>query len=234
MQPIVCRLLLLLWISLISGSESFAPKQQLTGNLLESYHISPFVVQPRHHRISRFHRHFKMKAKEGSTQLELSNNKVLSKIGSSTSAVVAGTFFVVLAYQRDCFMLTFFIGSILNAITSKVLKKILNQDRPSGYENEKSVKVKPSDKGMPSSHAMSLGFIGVYTATALCNGILMEADIAVKIVTCLILILYVALSLSYRVQSQLHTTAQVIVGLIVGSKFVHSIHCSLLLYFIII
>ena len=147
-----------------------------------------------------------------------SSNEMLSKIGSSTSTVVAGTFFLVLAYQRDTFMLTFFIGSILNGISSKVLKKILNQDRPSGFENDSSVKVKPSDKGMPSSHAMSLGFIGMYTAIALCSGILLSAGIGAQIATCSALIIYVALSLIYRVKSQLHTTDQVIVGLCFGSK----------------
>ncbi len=171
---------------------------------------------------SSFPRNLDIAAQEKSTSTKFPNslgNKMLSKIGSSTSTVVAGTFFVVLAYQRNSFMLTFFIGSIINGITSKILKKILNQDRPSGYENDPSIKVKPSDKGMPSSHAMSLGFIGIYTAIALCNGILVEADIGVKIAICTGLFGYVVLSLIYRVLSQLHTTNQVIVGLVTGSKF---------------
>lgn len=146
------------------------------------------------------------------------HEKLIAKIGSSTSTVVAGTFFIVLAYQRNSFMLTFFVGSILNGITSKVLKKVLNQDRPTGYEQNSSVKVKPSDKGMPSSHAMSLGFIGVYTGIALCHGVLSSFGIKAQIVACFTLALYVALSLIYRVQSQLHTTDQVIVGLFFGGE----------------
>ena len=53
-----------------------------------------------------------------------------------------------------------FIGSILNAIVGKILKKILNHDRPAELELSDKVKLKPSDGGMPSSHAMSLSFIG--------------------------------------------------------------------------
>jgi len=58
------------------------------------------------------------------------NRPFLALVGSSTSTVVAGTFFLVLSYRRDAYMLTFFIGSILNAIASKLLKRLLDQDRP--------------------------------------------------------------------------------------------------------
>jgi hypothetical protein len=170
-----------------------------------------------------------------------SYSALLSKIGSSTSKVVAGTFFIVLAYQRNSFMLTFFIGSILNGISSKVLKKLLNQDRPTNFDDDNSntndngnmndsniysssIKIKPSDKGMPSSHAMSLGFIGIYTAIASCTstnsciGFLYDAGLGAQILSCIVLALYVAISLIYRVKSQLHTTDQVMVGLSVGSE----------------
>jgi len=140
--------------------------------------------------------------------------RIATKIGSKTSSFVAVTFFLVLAYQRDSYMITFFVGSILNGISSKILKRILNQDRPSGYESDESVKVKPSDKGMPSSHAMSLGFIGIYTALGVC-GIL--TGFSTKILLCCALITYIAISLVYRVQSQLHTTDQVLVGLFFGT-----------------
>ena len=155
---------------------------------------------------------------EGSDSQTSLNDKILYKIGSTTSSVVAGTFFIVLSYQRDAFMLTFFIGSILNGISSKILKKVLNQDRPAGYENDSSIKVKPSDKGMPSSHAMSLGFIGIYTGIALCSGVLSNAGIGAQITTSIALLAYIAVSLVYRVKSQLHTMDQVIVGLVFGSK----------------
>ena len=140
-------------------------------------------------------------------------NGLVEKVGSTTSIVVAGTFFAVLAWKRDAFMLTFFIGSILNGICSKILKRILNQSRPEGYMKEDSVKVKPSDNGMPSSHAMSLGFIGTYTILGLwdvlgggINGIIFS----------FILCSYSMISLAYRIKSNLHTKEQIVVGLSFG------------------
>ena len=135
---------------------------------------------------------------------------LIAKIGSTTSSVVAGTFFLVLAYQRDSFMMTFFIGSILNGVASKILKKVLNVQRPEGYEG---TGIKPSDGGMPSSHAMSLGFIGTYcviqTISKLGLG-LQSGAVSIGLVA------YAAVSLIYRVQCKLHTRDQIIVGLIFG------------------
>mmetsp|Transcript_16777 Transcript_16777/g.31790 ORF Transcript_16777/g.31790 Transcript_16777/m.31790 type:complete len:292 (+) Transcript_16777:264-1139(+) len=148
-----------------------------------------------------------------SASLASISKAIVTKIGSTTSSVVAGTFFFVLAYQRDSFMLTFFIGSILNGISSKILKKLLNVDRPEGFQSDASIKVKPSDKGMPSSHAMSLGFIGTYCisqAVSLLGTGFQSSAIAVAIV------LYTFISLLYRVQSNLHTVEQIIVGLVFG------------------
>ncbi len=138
---------------------------------------------------------------------------LLEKIGSTTSSVVAGTFFIALAYQRNDFMLTFFIGSILNGITSKILKKVLNVDRPDGFRNEGSVAVKPSDKGMPSSHAMSLGFIGTYCIIEAVRILgLGSGSIGIS----LFLALYTVVSLIYRIQSKLHTLDQIAAGLFFG------------------
>jgi len=124
-------------------------------------------------------------------------------IGASTSFVVSAVFFAVLAWQRDALMVSFFIGAISNGILSKVLKKIINQTRPAELETA-DLRLKPSDGGMPSSHAMSLGFISTFTALQLPW-------------TRVWLVLYVVLSLVYRVQVNLHTWQQIAVGSIVGS-----------------
>ena len=71
-------------------------------------------------------------------------NNVVLWIGSTTSMFVAVTFFVLLAVKRDALMVSFFIGAINNGILSKVLKKLLNQERPA--EISETVKDKPSDK----------------------------------------------------------------------------------------
>jgi membrane-associated phospholipid phosphatase len=133
----------------------------------------------------------------------LMNHKLFTTIGKSTSAVVAGTFYIVLAIQRDALMISFFIGAISNGILSKVLKKLLQQARPEALDTTE-MELKPSDNGMPSSHAMSLGFIGTFTALCLPW-------------TSLFLMGYVVLSLMYRVESKLHTLDQVLVGASVGS-----------------
>jgi len=155
-------------------------------------------------------------------------------------------------------MITFFIGSIINGIISKILKRLLKQDRPNGYtntntnttSNESTTRtitgintIKPSDNGMPSSHAMSLGFIGTFTTIELYKNLMVffqgSSDVAATAATtaatvggfgfgslgsllfvygvCSLLWIYVAISLIYRVQSQLHTKEQVWVGLIGGT-----------------
>mmetsp|Transcript_15645 Transcript_15645/g.23696 ORF Transcript_15645/g.23696 Transcript_15645/m.23696 type:complete len:269 (+) Transcript_15645:76-882(+) len=128
--------------------------------------------------------------------------KIISIIGSSTSLLVSMTFFLILAIRRDALMVSFFLGAICNGVLSKVLKKLLNQERP----QEDTDIEKPSDKGMPSSHAMSLGFIGLFTILSLNNW---TASLAVP--------LYVIVSLYYRIEKKLHTLDQVFVGLIIGA-----------------
>jgi len=130
-------------------------------------------------------------------------NSAIAKIGKTTSAVVALTFFVFLSYYRDSLMLSFWIGAISNGILSKVLKKIINQSRPTTTADNAS-KIQPSDGGMPSSHGMSLGFICTFTALTVTW-------------TQLPLFIYSMISLVYRVQSKLHTWQQVAVGGTVGS-----------------
>jgi dolichyldiphosphatase len=133
----------------------------------------------------------------------LKHNKMFQTIGKTTSMVVAGTFFAVLAYQRDALMLCFFLGAILNGILSKVLKKLVNQERPEVLLLDEQA-LPPSDNGMPSSHAMSLGFICTFTALQLPY-------------TTIPLLLYVFISLWYRVETKLHTLDQVLVGLVLGT-----------------
>jgi membrane-associated phospholipid phosphatase len=71
-------------------------------------------------------------------------------------------------------------------------------------EDDSWLSVEPSDGGMPSSHAMSLGFIGTFASLAL--PALIGPSFA-----------YVIVSLVYRVRSKLHTPQQVAVGLTLGT-----------------
>lgn len=139
---------------------------------------------------------------------------VITKIGSTTSTVVAGTFFIFLCYKRDALMVSFFLGAICNAIFGKILKKVLDIKRPevdpeaNGDLNKIGVDAvvvnRPSDNGMPSSHAMSLGFICTFVALLIPT-------------TALPLLAYAAMSLIYRVRVNLHTVDQIAVGAILGT-----------------
>jgi hypothetical protein len=130
-------------------------------------------------------------------------SKLIAKIGSTTSLLVAGTFYAILCYKRDAFMVAFFIGAILNGILSKVLKRVLGVSRPEALDPT-TLDLAPSDNGMPSSHAMSLGFIGTFTALTLPQ-------------TTIPLLIYCLVSLIYRVQSNLHTIEQIGVGAVLGT-----------------
>jgi dolichyldiphosphatase len=127
----------------------------------------------------------------------------VSLLGATTSAFVSLTFYAVLAWHRDATMVAFFLGSISNGVLSKILKKNIQQGRPPELQVAE-MSLKPSDGGMPSSHAMSLGFIGTFTALHLPW-------------TRLPLAVYVAVSLWYRVRVKLHTPAQIAVGVTVGA-----------------
>jgi len=126
--------------------------------------------------------------------------------------VVAGTFFIVLCYKRDALVISFFFGAIGNAILGKVLKKILKIERPevvvavaeNGADDVIPEIDRPSDNGMPSSHAMSLGFICTFLALLLPN-------------TTIPLLAYAAISLIYRIRVNLHSVDQIAVGAILGT-----------------
>eukprot|EP00984_Skeletonema_dohrnii_P010637 scaffold4147_cov114-Skeletonema_dohrnii-CCMP3373.AAC.2 len=137
-------------------------------------------------------------------------------IGKSASSLVSLSFFLLLSTQRDAITTTLFIGSILNAISGKILKKIINHDRPAELELSDRVKLKPSDGGMPSSHAMSLSFIG----TVILLGVIVPATTAasgggssiMSITGGALMVIYSAIALRYRVRDHLHTLDQIIVG----------------------
>ena len=146
----------------------------------------------------------KLQSSQNNSQDNSTLSKVAIKVGSTASIFVSLTFFLFLAAFRNASIITFFIGSIYNGILAKVLKLLIDQNRPDNI-NE-GIKDKPNDKGMPSSHAMSLGFIGTGTA------------IAMPVLT-IPLVVYVCVCLYYRIQMNLHTREQILVGLVVGSKF---------------
>ena len=73
---------------------------------------------------------------------------------ASTRVLVSGTAFGVLVWRRDAASVLCITGAVINAIFSKILKRLINESRPAGAQE--------SDPGMPSSHAMSLFFFATY------------------------------------------------------------------------
>lgn len=141
----------------------------------------------------------------GVTQPQI--NPAVAMLGKSTSTFVSLTFFAFLSLRRDAYMVSFFIGAITNGVQSKLLKRLLDHDRPELLALSEHIKLKPSDGGMPSSHAMSLGFIGTYTALGVVESMPWLVGFIVP---------YILVSLYYRVKASLHTVEQVAVGLVLG------------------
>lgn len=137
-------------------------------------------------------------------------NPAVAMLGKSTSTFVSLTFFAFLSLRRDAYMVSFFIGAITNGVQSKLLKRLLDHDRPELLALSEHIKLKPSDGGMPSSHAMSLGFIGTYTALGVVESMPWLVGFIVP---------YIFVSLYYRVKASLHTVEQVAVGLVLGGEF---------------
>ncbi len=133
--------------------------------------------------------------------------QVIRFVGSTTSLFVGGSVFCAIVYFRNAWTVSLFLGSVSNGILSKILKRLLRQERPitADATSVTSDIVMPNDHGMPSSHAMSLGFIGCFTACQFP-------------ITAVPLLLYIAMSLYYRVRiTAFHTWEQIGVGLVLGS-----------------
>ena len=135
-------------------------------------------------------------------------------IGKTASLTVSISFFVLLAYHRNATIFTLWIGSILNAVLSKIIKKIVNQNRPSELQTNSNVRLKPSDGGMPSSHAMSLGFI--MTSILIVDSVLPINNYNLRVSVGLVMSLYTTIALRYRIRDHYHTIEQVVVGLVFG------------------
>ncbi|CAM9183326.1 unnamed protein product [Discosporangium mesarthrocarpum] len=136
-------------------------------------------------------------------------------LGSSTKWVVAGSVALSLSVRSDSETLVWVLGSLLNAAFSKVLKKSINECRPDGSRLQ--------DPGMPSSHAMSLFFLGTYLVLALQEyGV--DSDIGMgflwplgQVETQASIAAYAVTASLWRVKAGLHSLPQIGVGAAVGA-----------------
>ncbi|GIL50925.1 hypothetical protein Vafri_7008 [Volvox africanus] len=87
---------------------------------------------------------------------------LLTTINELTKWAVSTAVFAVLLLRRDLAVAWCVLGSIIASFINKALKHVINEQRPPS--------ARKADPGMPSSHANSLAFLGVYTALALAQG----------------------------------------------------------------
>ena len=133
---------------------------------------------------------------------------ILLLLNAITSKLVTITTFLTLIYFHNYFTLHFVVGSILNMMLGKAMKRILNIQRPT-----QSIK---SDPGMPSSHATSLSYFATsFTLTA--------SNPAFQYNSSLIILaswLYVFTICYTRTKiTNVHTLPQIAAGLMLGTTF---------------
>lgn len=113
----------------------------------------------------------------------------------------------VLLYQRDVWVVTYVLGSIVNSAIGKMMKQVIRQPRPDGSTK--------GDPGMPSSHATSLSFLSVapLVSVALHRGLRIDLQLTAAAVAAVA----AGVASSWRVQAGYHTVSQVLVGWLVGT-----------------
>lgn len=144
---------------------------------------------------------------------------VYHAVGRSAREVTAGAVAVVLVAKRDSMTCLWVVGGILNAISSKLLKRLFDQARPAGARS--------SDPGMPSSHAQSLFFLSTFVGCWTYSS-WTAAPLTVRALTAMALWSYAWNASAWRVEAGYHTTEQVLVGGFLGLTFAWNWHriCS--------
>ncbi|KAJ1408855.1 Phosphatidic acid phosphatase type 2/haloperoxidase [Sesbania bispinosa] len=121
--------------------------------------------------------------------------------------LVAALFGGLILWRHDAEALWFGAGSVLNALLSVWLKRVLNQERPTTLK---------SDPGMPSSHAQSIFFTVFFV---ILSSIELLGLNGFTIVISALVLAFGSFFSYLRVSQQLHTMNQVIVGAAIGSIF---------------
>jgi len=141
--------------------------------------------------------------------------KWLNLVNKSTKYVVIGTTAAAVLWHRDLNVCWALIGAVLNAFVNKLMKRLLNIERPNTGLHFKT------DPGMPSSHAQSLAYLGTYpAATWISAHHLAGAAPAAVIVAG-------AMSFAWlRVRCGYHTVPQVVVGFVLGTLTATGWRCA--------
>ncbi|GMJ07912.1 hypothetical protein HRI_004460400 [Hibiscus trionum] len=122
--------------------------------------------------------------------------------------LVSALFGGVILWRHDAEALWMAMGSIVNALLSIGLKRVLNQERP--------VAGLKSDPGMPSSHAQSIFFTVVFTIASILEWLgVNELSVTISVMA----FAFGSYFSWLRVSQKLHTINQILVGAVVGSIF---------------
>ncbi|XP_023544318.1 lipid phosphate phosphatase epsilon 1, chloroplastic-like [Cucurbita pepo subsp. pepo] len=122
--------------------------------------------------------------------------------------LVAALFAAIILLRHDAEALWTAMGSVINAILSIVLKRILNQERP--------IATLRPDPGMPSSHAQSIFFIVIFAALSAVEWLGVNA---ISLSVCGLSFIFGSYFSWLRVSQKLHTISQVLVGSVLGGSF---------------
>ncbi|PON99611.1 Phosphatidic acid phosphatase type 2/haloperoxidase [Trema orientale] len=131
-----------------------------------------------------------------------------STLNKLSKWLVSGLFAAVILWRHDAEAVWAAMGSVINAMLSVALKRILNQERPASAMK--------SDPGMPSSHSQSIFFTFTFAILSILEWLgINEITIATSL-----FVLALGSYLSWlRVSQRLHTLSQVVVGAVIGSIF---------------
>ncbi|GFY80360.1 phosphatidic acid phosphatase (PAP2) family protein [Actinidia rufa] len=122
--------------------------------------------------------------------------------------LVTALFGAILLWRRDAAALWAAMGSVVNAWLSRILKQMLNQERP--------VSNLRSDPGMPSSHAQSIFFTAIFAVMSMFEWL---GASGVTIILSSLTLAFCSYLSWLRVSQLLHTVSQVVVGAVIGSFF---------------
>ena len=131
---------------------------------------------------------------------------VFNVFGVSSKFIVSSLAAIVLLWTDSWAPLFYILAAITNGLLSKVIKKTLKQPRPL-----QSVK---GGYGMPSSHAQSFFF---FLTVLVVNHQRIFPNGYLALITCFALAVYTVVANSWRITTRLHTTAQTVVGGMLGA-----------------
>lgn len=143
--------------------------------------------------------------------------KFLAFMSLAPFGIGAG-FVTLILFRRDLHTIAFFFGTLVNEVLNIILKHLICEARPLNRGHLYN------EYGMPSSHAQFIWFFSIYVLYFFAirlhhinnNSIISALWRIIIVSSCLILALIVCIG---RVYLHYHTTAQVIVGGIIGVIF---------------